>query len=28
VERDEEVVVHGGFIIKAEFGKAGAKEED
>jgi cobalt-zinc-cadmium efflux system membrane fusion protein len=28
VEDDDEVVVHGGFIIKAEFGKAGAKDED
>lgn len=28
VEHDELVVVHGGFIIKAEFGKAGAKDED
>lgn len=25
---DDEVVVHGGFIIKAEFGKAGAKDAD
>lgn len=28
IESDDEVVVHGGFIIKAEFGKAGAKDED
>ncbi|MBA3936214.1 MAG: efflux RND transporter periplasmic adaptor subunit [Planctomycetes bacterium] len=28
VEDDDEVVVHGGFVIKAEFGKAGAKDED
>lgn len=28
VDDDDEVVVHGGFIIKAEFGKAGTKDED